>query len=107
LDLWSADVSNFGHPPVIRREAVVANGAKHRRSSKPVYMHGVPGPEWHWRAYCYDACFVPVYFVTESWFVNVYLPAIGSRDGREQRYRINAARERASERESHHEPSEE
>jgi 2',3'-cyclic-nucleotide 2'-phosphodiesterase (5'-nucleotidase family) len=103
------DVSKFGHPPVIRREAVVANGAKHRTSSKAVYMHVAPGQEWHWQSYCrtYDACSVPVYFVTESWFVNVYLPAIGSRDGREQRYRINAARERASERESHHEPSEE
>jgi hypothetical protein len=103
------DVSKFGHPSVIRREAVVANGAKHRTSSKPVYLHVAPGQEWHWQAYCrtYDACSVPVYFVTESWFVNVYLPAIGSRDGREQRYRINTARERASERESHHEPSEE
>jgi hypothetical protein len=103
------DVSKFGHPPVIRREAVVANGVKHRTSSKPVYLHEAPGQESHWQAYCrtYDACSVPVYFVTESWFVNVYLPAIGSRDGREQRYRINAARERASERESHHEPSEE
>jgi hypothetical protein len=103
------NVSKFGHPPVIRREAVVANGAKHRTSSKPVYMHVAPGQEWHSQAYCrtYDACSVPVYFVTESWFVNVYLPTIGSRDGREQRYRINAARERASEREAHHEPSEE
>jgi hypothetical protein len=103
------DVSKFGHPPVIRRAPVVANGAKHRTSSKPIYLHVAPGQEWHWQAYCrtYDACTVPVYFVTESWFVSVYLPAIGSRDGREQRYRINAARERASERESHREPSEE
>lgn len=103
------DISKFAHPPVIRREAVVAVGAKHRSSSKPIYLHVVPGQEWHWQAHCrtYDACSVPVYFVTESWFVNVYLPAIGSRDGREQRYRINSARERASEREAHHEPSEE
>jgi hypothetical protein len=42
-----------------------------------------------------------VLFVTESWFVNVYLPQIGSRDGREQRYRIETARARGAERDRH------
>src|SRR5262249_30981399 len=97
------DSGKFARPPVIRRNPVIADNAKRRTAAKPIYLHVPPGQEWHWYAHChtYNACSVPVYFVTESWFVNVYLPAIGSRDGREQRYRILAARERASERDLH------
>jgi hypothetical protein len=97
------DISKFKRPPVIRRQPVVADRSARRSSAKPIYLHVPPGQEWHWYAHCrtYQACSVPVYFVTESWFVNVYLPAIGSRDGREQRYRILSARERASERDVH------
>lgn len=98
------DTGKFPKPHLINHKPVVIDRAAARRSSaKPIYLHVPPGDEWHWNAHCrsYDACGVPVYFVTESWFRGVYLPAIGSRDGREQRYRIQAARERASERELH------
>jgi hypothetical protein len=77
--------------------------ARHASSKTAIYLHVPQGDEWHWYAHCqtYSACSVPVYFVTESWFVNVYLPAIGSRDGREQRYHILTARQRGSERDLH------
>ncbi len=59
-----------------------------------------PGHEWHWNDHChtYDACATPVYFVTEGWFRNVYLPAVGIQDGRLQRYQAQAARDHVSDR---------
>jgi hypothetical protein len=97
------DTGRFPKPLVINHKPVLLDRAARSRSAKPIYLHVRPGDEWHWNAHCktYAACGAPVYFVTESWFMNVYLPAIGSRDGREQRYRIQAARERASERDRH------
>lgn len=97
------DTTRFPKPPVIWSKPVIVEKGAGRGGLKPIYLHVPPGVESHWHAQCraYDACSVPVYFVTEGWFVNVYLPAIGSRDGREQRYRSEAARERASERDLH------
>jgi hypothetical protein len=50
----------------------------------PVYLHVPPGHEKHWDKHCasYHACGMPVYFVRESWYNNVYVPAY--RDGRVQ-----------------------
>jgi hypothetical protein len=42
-----------------------------------------------------------VHFVWENWFAKEYLPTMGSCDGREQQYRIDAARERSFERDFH------
>jgi hypothetical protein len=97
------DVTKAGKPAVINARPVIADSKAAKKAGKPIYLHVPPGHEWHWYAHCgtYSACSVPVYFVKESWFVNVYLPVIGSRDGREQRYRVMMARERASEREIH------
>lgn len=55
------------------------------------------------QAHCrtYAACSVPVYFVTEGWSVDVYLPAIGEQDGREQRYGMQMGRERHVRRDIH------
>jgi hypothetical protein len=103
------DVSKFPHPAVINKKPVVADKAGRKLFARTIYLHVEPGQEWHWHANCrtYNACSTPVYFVTESWFVNVYLPAIGSRDGREQRYKMQAARERASARDQHEQHGEE
>jgi hypothetical protein len=98
------DTHRFPNPLLInpKKPVLIAGAAKHG-GAKPMYLHVVPGEEWHWfnRCHVYDACAVPVYFVTENWFLNVYLPAIGSRDGREQTYRLEAARARAAERDHH------
>jgi hypothetical protein len=62
-----------------------------RSPQAPVLLHVRPGEEHRWAAHCsaYGACGVPVLFVSESWFRDVYLPATSSEgDGREQRYRL-------------------
>jgi hypothetical protein len=93
------DVSRYPKPQVINPRPALANH-KVKSRSKPIYLHVPPGHEWHWIDHCqtYDACSLPVYFVTEGWFRSVYLPAIGTQDGREQRYRMQAARRDAAER---------
>ena len=98
------DTSRFPHPKASNRRPVVADRAARKSAGQPVYLHVRLGEEWHWHALCgsYGACSEPVYFVTESWFRGVYLPAIGSHDGREQHYREQVARDRpAGGREEH------
>jgi hypothetical protein len=97
------DTHRFPKPQLISPKPVVIETSAKHSSANPVYLHVVPGDEWHWfkRCHMYNACALPVYFVTENWFLNVYLPAIGSRDGREQTYRMEAARARAAERDHH------
>jgi hypothetical protein len=68
-----------------------------------VYLHVRPGEELRWSVNChrYEACNLPVLFVRESWFVNVYLPAVGADDGRERLYRDVARNERAGREQRH------
>jgi len=42
----------------------------------PLYLHVPPGYEKHWRKHCgrYNACGRPVYFVSDQWYNNVYVP---------------------------------
>ncbi len=42
----------------------------------PLYLHVPPGHERHWRRHCaeYNACGVPVYFVRDDWYNQVYVP---------------------------------
>jgi hypothetical protein len=97
------DVEAFATPQVINAEPVLAESASRGASTRAVYVHVPPGDEKHWRAHCrtYSACDVPVHFVTESWFLNVYLPAVGAQDGREQRYREQIGRQRGTQRDEH------
>ena len=91
------DVSKYPKPQLINPKPVtIDHQSKPETTAKPIYLHVPQGHEWHWHDHCktYDACAVPVYFVTEGWFRSVYLPAIGSQDGREQRYKIQTARQR-------------
>ena len=90
------DLSRFGKPQVLNVKPLLVSTAKGAGKAKPVFVHVRPGWELHWSAHCaaYDACNVPVYFVTEGWFVHVYLPVIGEQDGREQRYLIQKGRDR-------------
>ena len=43
---------------------------------EPLYLHVPPGHEKHWAKHCreYDACGRPVYFVSDHWYRNVYVP---------------------------------
>jgi hypothetical protein len=43
----------------------------------PVYFHVPPGHEKHWDKHChaYHACDRPVFFVRDTWYNQVYVPA--------------------------------
>jgi hypothetical protein len=93
---------------VTRTRALQANAGavvslKAGAAASPVYLHVRPEEERRWAAYCaaYAACGVPVLFVKESWYREVYLPAIGRDDGREQRY-LDHVRFERSDRELRH-----
>jgi hypothetical protein len=49
----------------------------------PVYLHVPPGHEKHWAKHCaaYHACGRPVYFVRDTWYNEVYVPAYRERHG--------------------------
>jgi hypothetical protein len=97
------DLDGLTTPQVINAKPVLVDSSSRRASTQAIYVHIPPGDEKHWRARCriYDACDVPVHFVTESWFVNVYLPSVGAQDGREQRYREQMGRQRGTRRDEH------
>ena len=97
------DLKKMSKPELIKARPVLIDRSSKHASAQPVYVHVPPGHEWHWHTHCrdYNLCAMPVLFVTETWFVSVYLPSIGSQDGREQRYRAEATRERGNERDKH------
>jgi hypothetical protein len=97
------DLDGLSTPQVINAKPVLADSSSSRALTQAVYVHVPPGDEKHWRARCrlYDACDVPVHFVTESWFLDVYLPSVGAQDGREQRYREQMGRQRGTQRDEH------
>jgi len=59
--------------PVVAVPARVVVGAP---PPEPLYLHVPPGHEKHWAKHCreYDACGRPVYFVSERWYHDVYVP---------------------------------
>jgi hypothetical protein len=59
--------------PVIAVPAPVAVSAP---PPEPLYLHVPPGHEKHWARHCreYDACGRPVYFVSQRWYQDVYVP---------------------------------
>jgi len=97
------DLDGLARPQVINTKPLLADSSSGRASAEAIYVHVPPGEEKHWRARCriYDACDVPVHFVTESWFLDVYLPSVGAQDGREQRYREQMGRQRSTQRDEH------
>jgi len=72
----------------------------------PVYFHVRPGEEVRWAAHCksYNACDLPVLFVTEAWYRDTYLPHMAQQDGREQRYRTFVRPERDERQQRHRDP---
>lgn len=68
------DIGNVPRPQLIYQTPVVIQAVP--VGASPVYLHVPPGHEKHWSKHCrkYNACSVPVYFVQESWYNNVYVP---------------------------------
>jgi hypothetical protein len=97
------DLNGYANPELINARPTLADPSAMGASAAPVYLHVRPGHELHWGTRCheYQACTVPVLFVTERWFMSVFLPSVGRDDGREQRHHELLTRERASERDVH------
>jgi hypothetical protein len=66
-------------PELIMPRAVVAVPARvivGVPPPEPLYLHVPPGHEKHWAKHCreYNACGRPVYFVSDHWYQEVYVP---------------------------------
>lgn len=68
------EIGNAPRPRVIYREPIIIERVAVVQT--PVYMRVPPGHQKKWRKHChkYDACGVPVYFVRNSWYNDVYAP---------------------------------
>ncbi len=68
------DIGNFPRPVLMYPNPVVIRPAPY--AAAPLYLRVPPGHARDWRRYCgrYDACGVPVYFVQDGWYRNVYAP---------------------------------
>lgn len=75
------DIGNFPRPVLMYPNPVVIRPAPY--AAAPLYLRVPPGHARDWRRYCgrYDACGVPVYFVQDGWYRNVYAPRYRSEYG--------------------------
>ena len=70
------DVGPLPSPRVMYAQPVVIAPAPVGVVQQPIYLRVPPDHARHWRKYCsrYNACGVPVYFVQDSWYRDVYVP---------------------------------
>ncbi len=85
------DIGNFPRPVLMYPNPVVIRPAPY--AAAPLYLRVPPGHARDWRRHCrrYDACGVPVYFVQDGWYRNVYAPRYraeygGHYDRRDERF---------------------
>jgi len=86
-------------PPLIMTAPVVVERAPVGAVRETVYLHVPPGHERHWAQHCreYNACGVPVYFVQDRWYNEVYVPR--ARVVREERAPVREVHEERAVRE--------
>ena len=71
------DLGNVPQPPqVVLAQPVIIQQPYQGVAAAPIYLRVPPEHQRHWRRYCgrYNACGVPVYFVQDAWYQNVYVP---------------------------------
>jgi hypothetical protein len=90
------DLRQAPRPDVINAKPVHQAHGPAGFAGAPIYLHVRPGQELRWGAHChaYKACDAQVYFVSETWYREVYLPRVGGAAGREQKYRDHVRMER-------------
>lgn len=71
------EIGDFPRPEIVFPQPVVIAPVVGVVAPAPIYMHVPPGHAKNWRKYCskYRACGQPVYFVKDSWYNDVYVPA--------------------------------
>lgn len=76
------DISNYPRPRLINAEPILVQPVV-GVAPPPVYMHVPPGQAKKWARYChqYRACGRPVYFVTDDWYENTYVPKYREKHG--------------------------
>jgi hypothetical protein len=91
-------IGNLAPPPVYDRRPVIVRAPDRRygwnqAALQPVYLRVPRKQARDWRRYCgrYQACSVPVYFVREDWYSNVYAPWVRAQQIREARDRWRSA----------------
>jgi hypothetical protein len=80
------DIGDVGRPAVLYSRPVVIERVVVDRRPEPVYLRVPPGHSRNWKKHCraYDACGVPVYFVTDKWYDGVYVPYYRERHERRE-----------------------
>ena len=70
------DLVNNTPPPTIYSTPMVVQPAPPGVYYPPVYLRVPPMYYQNWPQYCgfYNACFYPVFFVQEGWYMNIYSP---------------------------------
>ena len=70
------DVGTLPSPRVMYAQPIVITPAPIGVVQQPIYLRVPPGHARHWSKYCarYNACGVPVYFVQDNWYRDVYVP---------------------------------
>lgn len=70
------DIGSAPPPRLVFAQPILVEPAPPSVVQAPIYLHVPPGHVKHWARNChrYDACGVPVYFVQDAWYANVYVP---------------------------------
>ncbi len=71
------DIGDFvPRPQIIYVQPMIIHPVPVYARPAPIYLHVPPGHAKRWSRYCgrYDACGVPVYFVRDTWYNEVYVP---------------------------------
>lgn len=68
------DVGGYPAPQLVYSQPIAIQPSPY--GGAPVYLYAPPKHIHHWDKYCrrYGACGVPVYFVQERWYNQVYVP---------------------------------
>lgn len=68
------DIGDYPPPVVVYEQPILVRHIA--VPPPPIYLRVPPGHARHWSRYCarYNACGVPVYFVQDRWYNDVYVP---------------------------------
>ena len=81
-------------PELVFAAPVLVERREHWAPPAPIYLHVPPGHERHWSRHCreYDACGVPVFFVRDRWYNDVYVPHYRDRRDDQERREVEERR---------------
>ncbi len=77
----SIDIGDFPRPELINPTPIIIGPPPRHVEYEPLYLVVPPGHAKHWSKHCseYNACGRPVYFVSEKWYNDCYVPEYRAR----------------------------